>query len=436
MPSFTISTAVTTTQTLSAGETGVVTSTGSVIEATVNAAVQISGAHSMSLSTPLLNNAGTIRANASPTSAGVYFGGASGGAYIVNTGIIEGAFGIYAAETGIGIVLDNAGTLGGSNGAVVFGGSSDMLILRNGSFITALVADDGGIDWVNYAGWTGTGIVITLGGAFTGSAANITGFENVYGSEQTDVITGDGLANVLVGLGGRDTIHGGGGNDVLWGLLDRDSLMGGGGDDTLYGGADNDRMEGGTGNDTYQVTDGLDVVTELAGEGFDVVFTTVSWLVTSAHVEGVYAVGSDITLTGGTSDDVLVADAAAGSILDGRDGADTLWGQAGADVLTGGNGNDVLRGGGSLDQLTGGAGDDQLVGGAGNDIFVWVLTAPFGTDEVFDWSRAQADQLRFFGAQQQAVITVVGGNTIVTLAQGTIHLYGVTDLTQQDLLFV
>jgi len=435
MPSFNISTAVTAAQALSAGQTGVVTSSGSIIEPTLNYAVQISGAHSLSLSTPLLNNAGIIRAMAGPTTAAVYAAAASGNAYILNTGTIQGVIAVLAADTALAIVLDNAGILSGTSGAVAFGGASDMLVLRNGSAISGLVTDQGGIDWVNYAAWTGSGITIALGGGFTGSASGISGFENVYGSEQADSITGDAADNVLVGLGGQDTLSGGEGHDVLWGLAGRDTLLGGAGHDTLYGGADNDSLQGGAGNDTYQVTDGLDAVTEPAAEGFDVVFTTTSWTVTSAHIEGVYAMAGGLTLTGGTGDDVLVAAAAAGSTLNGRDGADALWGQAGDDALDGGLGHDVLRAGGGFDTLTGGAGDDKLVGGDGNDTFVFSLGASFGTDEVFDWRRSEGDVLLFQGTQQQAVITVVGGNTVVTLTQGTIHLYGVTDLTQSDLIF-
>ena len=79
------------------------------------------------------------------------------------------------------------------------------------------------------------------------------GIENLTGSAQADVLTGDAdVANVLKGGGGNDTLSGGSdGNDTL---------DGGAGDDTLNGGnetgndADDnpngDTLKGGAGDDT------------------------------------------------------------------------------------------------------------------------------------------------------------------------------------------
>jgi Ca2+-binding RTX toxin-like protein len=71
-------------------------------------------------------------------------------------------------------------------------------------------------------------------------------------------LSGNELANTLIGGTGTDTLYGGDG-------LDR--LFGGDGADRLYGGLHNDRLEGGSGDDTVQGGLGNDTLT--AGTGVD-----------------------------------------------------------------------------------------------------------------------------------------------------------------------
>ena len=80
--------------------------------------------------------------------------------------------------------------------------------------------------------------------------------ENVTGSAQKDVLTGDENPNILRGGAGDDTINGLGGNDPL--------LYGGSGEDTINGGDGNDKLVGCTGNDTLNGNAGDD---ELVGAG-------------------------------------------------------------------------------------------------------------------------------------------------------------------------
>ncbi len=64
--------------------------------------------------------------------------------------------------------------------------------------------------------------------------------------------------------------------------------------------------------------------------------------------------------------DVLTG-GAAGDLLWGGQGNDTLHGEAGNDLLNGGAGDDVVYGGSGNDRLQGQGGNDWLYGGSGND---------------------------------------------------------------------
>ena len=54
-----------------------------------------------------------------------------------------------------------------------------------------------------------------------------------------------------------------------------------------------------------------------------------------------------------------------GSVLQGKNGNDTLMGKAGWDILDGGAGNDLIHGGNGRDIITGGTGSDELWGDFG-----------------------------------------------------------------------
>lgn len=146
----------------------------------------------------------------------------------------------------------------------------------------------------------------------------------------------------LNGTANADTLAGGAGNDTLNGLAGNDKLTGGVGNDVLNGGAGNDTMLGGAGDDTYVVDSVSDVVTELAGEGNDLVQSSVT-LTLAANVENLTLTGTTaLNGTGNASNNVLVGNAAANT-LTGAAGNDTLDGGAGADTLAGGAGNDMYR---------------------------------------------------------------------------------------------
>jgi Ca2+-binding RTX toxin-like protein len=296
------------------------------------------------------------------------------------------------------------------------------------------------------------------------------------GNELANRLTGNSAENVLSGMAGRDTIYGGGGNDTLDGGADADTMYGQAGDDTyivddtgdrvyessgggidtvfssvtftigshveiltlvgtgdvnatgnsganqLTGNAGNntldgkagaDTMSGGAGDDTYVVDNAGDVVIEQAGEGIDLVRSSLSYALGS-HVENLTLTGT--RTTNGTGNDLAntITGNSRNNILDGGAGADTLIGGEGNDTyivddagdvvveaadggldtinasvstvmgahverltLTGtasinGTGNELdnrIWGNAGNNIIDGGAGADEMAGGFGDDIY-------------------------------------------------------------------
>ncbi|NJM92171.1 MAG: hypothetical protein HC861_05620 [Rhodospirillaceae bacterium] len=176
--------------------------------------------------------------------------------------------------------------------------------------------------------------------------------------------TGNGLDNNVVGNDGKNSLDGGAGDDTLAGGGGNDTLIGGAGNDILGGEGGADEMKGGLGDDTYAVTDATDKVTELAGQGTDIIFTnlaTFDLTANGANVENILfsGVGANVTVTGNNLNNTIIA-----WNLD-----DSVDGKGGNDTLNGGSGNDTLNGGEGNDTLDGGDGEDLLKGGKGNDIY-------------------------------------------------------------------
>lgn len=295
------------------------------------------------------------------------------------------------------LTLKSAGTVAGLAGADTLTGSTSNDTLNGGAGADTLVGkagddrfvasvDDGndsyegsqGVDTYDLSATKAAASVSLDKGTSSSDQTGIdklTTIENVIGGGGNDVLTGDGLANKLVGLAGDDVISGGGGDDML---------IGGAGNDTLTGGAGTNTMLGGTGNDIYVVSSATDIVSERGGDGLDQVQSSVSWTL-GADVE-------NLTLTGGTAINGTGNDAA--NILVGNAAANTLAGGAGNDLLSGELGNDTVNGGAGTDTAvyasataavvvnlatgtaTGGAGVDKLVsienaiGGTGSDTLI------------------------------------------------------------------
>jgi Ca2+-binding RTX toxin-like protein len=191
------------------------------------------------------------------------------------------------------------------------------------------------------------------------------------GSLIADSITGGAMADKLYGLAGNDILNGGGGGD---------------------------KMLGGTGNDIYTVNHAADTITELSGQGVDLVKSSVSHKL-GANVEKLTLTGSGaINGTGNPLANVLI----------GNGAANKLYGLGGNDTLNGGAGNDLL---------TGGTGKDYLTSGTGNDIFdfntISESSASTSRDVINDFSAS--DKLDLSTIDANAGLT---GNQAFTLTTG------------------
>lgn len=202
--------------------------------------------------------------------------------------VLDGAGGtdIINGHGGNDTLLGGAGDdvlNGGAGIDGLFGGSGDDVL--NGGGGPDII--DGGSntaagDTVTYLSETGPSIIdIAQGFAnVDGVIDTVTNVENVIGTNQDDIISGNGASNVLRGMDGTDFLFGGGGADELYGGDDPDLLFGGGGNDflqgddgpdLLFGGAGIDFLGGGAGDDSLAGGPGGDPLA--GGPGSD----TYSW---------------------------------------------------------------------------------------------------------------------------------------------------------------
>ena len=327
--------------------------------------------------------------------------------------------------------IGNTQIRGGDFGDVIRGGLGDDLIAGGAGADTLFGGS--GVDTVSYASsLSGVTVNLAAGTGFGGDAAGdlISGFENLTGSAFGDDLTGDDVANLIIGGGGYDVVRAAGGDDrvVLTGMGEVD---GGDGYDILALDSGPYAFAGATVVNVEQVNLRDGVAADFSGlsatPGLFVSFSApgggVSLTATDFGETIRLGDGADI-LDAGAGDDRIFVYAGGSATIDGGEGADRLFVQSGLHVFTddtlqnveivtvragaylglgdmtggmkivstsavganasivGTSGDDVIRLGNGGDLVMGGAGDDRLFGGAGADSFYFNETG-FGRDQVF-----------------------------------------------------
>ncbi|PZN96384.1 MAG: hypothetical protein DCF29_23570 [Alphaproteobacteria bacterium] len=485
----------------------------------------------------------------------VYEGGLGNDQYIVGLGdqVIERADeGIDEVVTSLAVytLTDHVENLTGSSlaGQKLVGNELDNII-RSGTGFNVLIGRDGNDTYVLAGGQPDN--VVELAGEGYDTVLTSSDFyiwENNFIEELRAVdadattplvLSGNSLANLIVGNAGDNLIISGGGADILSGLSGNDryvvssqdvvivevegggndalltsvdytlaegvhietlqtrdvtgtsnlrltgnslanTVLGNAGNNVLDGGGGADVMQGLGGNDTYFVDHAADVVFEAAGDGDDIVYTSVSFSLGAGSDIETLAIfdalsTSNLTLTGNSLANTLIGNAG-NNLFFGGGGADVLQGLGGNDryyvdsvgvtvleVEGGGNdalltsvdytlaegvhietlqtrdvtgtsnlrltgnslantvlgnaGNNVLDGGGGADHIIAGLGNDVLIGGSGDDI----LDGGVGTDVAV-----------FGGIRADYTITQSEGKTLIVGADGSDSLTNIERLQFSD----
>ena len=233
--------------------------------------------------------------------------------------------------------------LKGGGGADTLYGDSGSDTLKGGGGADTLNGGSG-VDTAAY-NESAAGVFISLYNdvAAYGDAEGdeLNSIENVTGSAYADDLWGHDGANVLKGMdgndslkgfGGADTLYGGDGHDRLYGMEGVDILRGEAGNDTLDGGAGGDTLIGGLGDDSYKVDSLADITTELAGQGYDTVFSSVDNYTLSANFEVLTLEGTVVHGYGNAQVNTLFGNAS-DNVLDGAGGGDSLSGLGGNDTF-------------------------------------------------------------------------------------------------------
>ncbi|HNA86400.1 MAG TPA: calcium-binding protein [Nitrospira sp.] len=264
----------------------------------------------------------------------------------------------------VGTAADDAISALGGNDVVNAGDGNDTVdgglgddVLNGQNGIDSLIGGagndtlDGGAGNDSMAGGTGNDIYVVDASGDVVTEAASAGTDTVRSS--VTLTLGANVENLVLTGSGAITGTGNSLNNILTGNAAGNVLSGGTGTDTMIGGG---------GDDTYVVDATGDVVAENAGEGNDLVQSSVTYTLSSG-VE-------NLTLTGTTAIN------GTGNALD-----NTLIGNSANNTLTGGDGNDTLDGG---------AGTDTLVGGLGNDTYIVDST----TDTITEAASAGTDTVK------------------------------------------
>lgn len=387
---------------------------------------------------------------------------------------------------------------GGTGADTMIGGAGDDLYSVDNSGDVVQESAGGGTDTVH------SSITFTLPAQV--EVLTLSGIANINaaGNAGDNMLTGNSGNNILDGGSGNDTLQGGAGDDtyvldsigdsvleneseghdtvrtgisytlnanvedlLLLGTADlngtgnddQNQITGNAGANVLDGGFGADTLIGGAGDDTYYVDRPDDVVTELAGEGFDTVYATYNYTLAD-NIEKLVLVldqnGNAFTAIGNAQNNILIGDDF-DNILDGGEGADHMEGGAGNDTYfvdnvgdeivevsangtdlvfasvsytlaanvdnlgltgttninaTGNAGANHLDGNAGDNILDGGAGTDSMAGNAGNDTYVVDSASDSVSESAGEGTDTVQSSVTFMLSANLENLTLTGTNAI------------------------
>ena len=163
--------------------------------------------------------------------------------------LLDGGIGNDTMDGGTG----NDKLFGGAGNDTMYGGDGNDYFVGGDGYDKMFGGD--GHDTVDYSSSTGA-VYIQMNGSTFGGNDQVSGIEDLIGSNFDDVIDGNDDANMIKGGAGNDNIWGGAGNDTIYGGEGDDVLFGGTGANIIDGGAGNDHIHAGAGNYNDVVTGG------------------------------------------------------------------------------------------------------------------------------------------------------------------------------------
>ncbi|NVP57268.1 calcium-binding protein [Mycoplana rhizolycopersici] len=329
---------------------------GSSASLTNNGEVVSTKAHAVvsSASSAVLTNHGTLKGH---TDAIVSTGKA---VTITSDGLVASTKGSAIIASGAkAIVTNNDGTLKAAKNAVVVSGDGSK-VTNNGSISSSAYAISVDADKATV---TNNKTIKAAGGIeIDGGAATVSNYGTIHATKAktaavdfTDAAASTFHNYGLVQSTGTAFLGGSGVQSVFNSGTIKGSVILGVGNDYFdgTGGKVTGSVQGGKGNDVYVISDAATKLVERAGEGTDLVKSSVS-LALGANFENLTLTGSaNIKATGNSLANQLHGNSG-NNVIKGGGGNDTIWGHGGNDILTGGGGSDhfVFASGDGKDTIT------------------------------------------------------------------------------------
>ena len=409
-------------------------------------------------------------------------GGDGADVFVYNNGDGNDTITDYAEEDRIQI----AGTVSkvdtAKNGNVVLTVGKGKITIKDASDVAVTYEDDTGEHTIGEnktVEYNSAGTAATLKAAYSADQytpseySDYSKLKNIDASEVTTslTITGNKLANNIIGTGEDDYINGAAG---------KDTILGGDGNDTIEGGKGNDNLTGGDGADVFvwNKGDGNDKITDYENEdaiqfnsdtvksikksGSNLIFTLASKakltvvggaesdkVISYSDANGEYTYpevpdavefsqnGKGVTIKAEYTEDsfdvadteykntIVTIDASAAdqdleitankknNIITGGAGNDEIYGGAGNDLIYGGKAADEIYGEAGDDTIEGGKGNDKLTGGDGADVFVW--NKGDGNDTIVDFTNEDSLEIKSDTVKKRTV-SKNGKDVVFTLA--------------------